>query len=234
MTAAPSLRSEVIQKWWPTTQSLDLVEGSTRDVAAALETELRRFLAGEPVAGDWKHGLTLDQAFREADDFANVPTVFLVLPTRSRWSVLWNNSFLSNGYDSLCHCLTLRHGLTSVHWSAHDVTTTFQAGATFCHRRLAAGAVHERTVAIAREDARWSFFQSGEPLPEEAVEDYSARRVRDRLDEHGMTRLLGRLGAHPWQDDFYALGEQPVFVARRTHPPATVSRKSRDRVLGMV
>ncbi len=89
-----NLRSESIRRWWPTTQSLDLVEGAVEAVAAAVETEVGRFLKDEVVLTSWEGFPLLDAAFQAAPEFANVPTFYLVLPSRSRWTVLWNNSFL--------------------------------------------------------------------------------------------------------------------------------------------
>lgn len=161
-------------------------------------------------------------ATRIPPEFANVPTWFVALPTRSRWVVLWNNSFLCDGYDSLCWCLTRNHGLTTVHWSAHDTTTTFQPGAAFHHRRRDGEALVERSVSCSATDGRWAFAERGEPLPEEDLSGYGARRKRDRLDERRVAALLARLGAEPWAEGFYEVADRPCFVVRRTAPPATV------------
>jgi len=228
-----SLRSDVIQRWWPATQSLDLVEGVVEDVAEATHQEVSRFVKGEAVWTAWEACADLDRAFRMAPDFTNVPTVFLVLPTRSKWSVLWNNSFLCDGYDSLCHCLTSRHGRTTIHWSAHDGWTSFQSGATFTHRRKTGTQIVERVVHAGQTDKHWDFCAVGEPLPEEDLTSYAARRKRDRLNEGRLAALLSRLGATPWQEGFYALPQSRVFVMRRADPPPTVVRKSRQDVLRM-
>src|SRR5262245_61810685 len=115
-----AFKSEVIRKWWPSTQSLDLVEGAVESVASAVDAEVRRFLKGEAVTSSWRTYPNLDSAFNEVPEFTNVPTYYLVLPSRSRWTVLWNNRFLCDGYDSLCWCLTNNHALTTIHWFAHD------------------------------------------------------------------------------------------------------------------
>lgn len=230
--AISMLRSDAIQRWWPTTQSLDLVEGTVEAVASAVEAEVERCLAGERLASAWIDCPSFSDALREAREFANVPTLYLVLPTTSRWCVLWNNSFLCDGYDSLCFCLTANHGLTTVHWSAHDEPTTFQAGATFRHRRRHDGAVVERAVAVAQEDRRWLFHQSGEPLPEEDVGMYAARRKKDRLNESLMVELLARLGASPWQESFYALSRHRCHTLRRLDPPPTVIKRLATDVVG--
>ena len=220
-----SLRSESIERWWPATQSLDLVEGPVELVAHAVETEVRRFLNGEAVTTSWQAFPTLDAAFGLASGFTNVPTLYVVLPTRSRWTVLWNNSFLCDGYDSLCWCLTTNHGFTTMHWSAHDDTTTFQPGAAFTHRQRVPNGIGERSVYVGQEDERWLFQESGRPLPEEDVHEYQAKRKRDRLNERSIAELLGRLGAFPWRDDFYATGDTSCFVLSRNAAPATITRR---------
>jgi hypothetical protein len=225
------LRSETIQRWWPTTQSLDLVEGSIEVVAAAVHAEVTRFVAGQALAATWMVFPDLDLAFTAAGDFANVPTCYLVLPTRSRWSVLWNNSFLCDGYDALCHCLTMNHRLTTLHWSAHDEWTTFQSGAMFHHRCRVGEATIERSVHVVQTDRQWSFHQFGEALPEEDVGAYAAKRKRDRFNEALAHGLLARLGAEPWSDGFYALAEQRCFMLRRTSPPASIISRSREEVI---
>jgi hypothetical protein len=225
------LRSEIIQKWWPTTQALDVVEGSVEVVAAALQEEVRRVLAGEAITTSWEAFSNLDAAFRSASEFANVPTIYLVLPTHSKWSVLWNNSFLCDGYASICHKLTKNHGLTTVHWMAHDEWTSFQSGAGFTHRRRVGAEIVERSVTVTQEDKRWLFFAVGQPLAEEDMESYKARRKRDRLNEAKISAFLARLGATPWLEEFYAMPATKAFVLRRENAPSRITRRSPGDVL---
>ena len=88
-----NLRDNVFERWWPATQSLDLVEGSTSDVAAAVQHEVNRFVNGERLNVSWLNCPELDSVFSLVDEFANVPTTYIVLPTRSKWSVLWNDCY---------------------------------------------------------------------------------------------------------------------------------------------
>jgi hypothetical protein len=186
---------------------------------------------GCTVAAAWETFPNLNAAFGTAPEFTNVPTFFLVLPTHSKWTVLWNNSFLCDGYDSLCFCLTENHHLTTVHWSAHDQTTTSQPGASFTHRKWANSSVDVRSVYVGQNDRRWLFDQYGSPLPEEDRGLYKAARKRDRFNEQRMAELLGRLGAYPWSEDFYALPERPCYLLRCTPLPPTLLRRTRDQVL---
>jgi hypothetical protein len=89
-------------------------------------------------------------------------------------------------------------------------------------------------VYVSQEDARWNFFATGDPIPEENVEAYSARRKRDRLNEELMTQFLNRLGASPWSEDFYAFSEHPCYRLQRLAPPSTVLKRTPSQVLGKV
>ena len=223
-------KDPAIRAWWPATQSLDLVEGRAQDVAEAARVEFARFAAGERIIASRHRFTNLDSAFQSAPDFENVVSFLLVLPTRSRWTVLWNNSFLCDGYDSLCWCLTLHHGLTTMHWGAHDEWTTFQSGASFTYRRRGATDVVERSVYCGQEDKRWLFHATGQPLDEENTTEYAARRKRDRLNEQSLLSLLQRLGARPWSEDFYDLAAQECFTISRPSPSLAVKR-TRAQVL---
>ncbi len=218
-----------LRAWWPTTQSLDLVEASAEETTKAIHEEFTRFANGDPVSVERRRFGTIGEALGAEPDFYNVPTRIVVLPTRSKWTVLWNNGFLCAGYDSLCWCLTSHHRLTTLHWSAHDEWTTFQSGAHFQFRSHDGSDVVERSVHVAQTDQRWDFFESGKPLPEEDTSGYLAKRKRDRLDERRVIDFLARLGAEPWNQTFYALPGEVAAVSRP--PAATMIRRARDEVL---
>lgn len=227
----PKLRTGALQRWWPATQSLDLVEGPVEQVAAAVQSEVGRFLGREALNGAWKNFANLEEALSAAPDFVNVPTFFLVLPTRSPWTVLWNNSFLCDGYDSLCWCLTHNHHFRTLHWSAHDEWTSFQAGVAYYHRRWDGAKVVQRSVEAAQHDKTWTFYENGDPIPEEDINGYRERKKRHRLSEAHMVALLSRLGASPWQEDFYAVSEAATFVLTRDGAQSGLLHRSREEVL---
>jgi hypothetical protein len=228
----PMLRSDFFERWWPATQSLDLVKGSMKQVAEAVDATVSRFVPAEPLEKGWSRYADLDQAFSAAREFAGVPTHFLLLPTHSDWVVLWTNSFLCDGYDSLCHLLTENYGLTTMHWSAHDSTTTFQPATTFTHRAMAQSGLVERSVYASQVDGKWIFGEIGAALPEEDVERYTARKKADRLNESLMVDLLGRMGAEPWKETYYALPQQECWTLKRVAAPKTVTRRPLASVVG--
>jgi hypothetical protein len=215
--------SGAVQRWWPLPVSLDLVRAPVKVVASAVLAEVSRFAAGERLSSAWVPFSSLNEVFGSVAVFTNVPTVFYVLPTFSDWYVLWNNSFLCGGYDSLCWNLTTKHALTTMHWRSSDADAVFQAGNSFTFRKPSQSGLNERSVYCCKYEKRWEFDAVGELLPEEDLQAYSARKKRDRLCEQGILALLERLGARPWQDDFYRPGE--AFRIERVAYPDTISQK---------
>jgi hypothetical protein len=210
--------SEFVQQWWPLPTSLDLVRGEPDMVASAVLTEVSAFMSGEQLSSEWIPFDSIAHIFESVEVFTNVPTVYFVLPTHSDWTVLWNNSFLCAGYDSLCWCLTNHHGMETFHWQSSNEDAVFQAGSLFTARRYLRGGLTERTVYCCKNDAHWEFHTSGEPLPEEDILRYRARRKRDRFDERGMMELLSKIGARPWEDSFYRTGKAFRIIERVSFP----------------
>lgn len=215
--------SEAVQQWWPLAESLDLVRAPIKVVASAVLAEVTRFVDGGRLSSAWIPFTSLDELFGSVEVFTNVPTVFFVLPTHSDWTVLWNNSFLCDGYDSLCWCLTANHGLTTLHWRSSNEDTVFQAGSSFTFRRLSELRLEERSVYCGKNDRRWEFHAVGEALPEEDLAAYSARDKGTRLNEQGMLNLLHKLEARPWEDEFYRIGET-FRIERVTHPDRIIKK----------
>jgi hypothetical protein len=213
----------LIRSWWPSTQSIDLVEAPVEVTARAVHQEYVGFANDDAVRLDWHQVPSLKFAFELVTTFYNIPTIAMVLPTKSSWSALWYNTFLCDGYDSLCNCLCKNHSLRTIHWKASDVWTTTQSGAMLCHRAPSPNGPVERYVQAAQSDSRWDFFAHGEPLPVEDTEGYTAQRKRDRFNETRLMSLLKRLGADPWHETFYDLPGR-VAVISRPAPIACIAR----------
>lgn len=225
-----ALRSPTLQAVWPASQSMSLVEGSIEDAARALEAEARRILRRVPLSTRWRPFVGAGQAIGEVETYAMLPTEYLVLPTRTRWSILWCNDALCSGYVSLAYNLTRLHGLTTLSFTANDK----DAGTQFFYwRKTPNGELVERSVQACREGRRWRYFASGPPLPEEDEAGYRAWRKRDRLDEARLEALMSRLGAWPWDEAHYDhRSDARYFQLTRDEVPPTVEFRSRREILG--
>ncbi|EJE50063.1 hypothetical protein PMI14_05349 [Acidovorax sp. CF316] len=76
-----------------------------------------------------------------------------------------------------------------------------------------AGKRMQRAVRAMKDSPRWDFYQQGEPLPFEAVQAYTARRVRDRLQREAVLDYLHAWGAPVRDAAFWQSAQQAVTLA---------------------
>ena len=75
-----------------------------------------------------------------------------------------------------------------------------------------------RSVAVSNDGGRWVFAQFGEPFPFEKVEQYQARRVKDRFTFDMLKEYLHHLGLAPFSEDFYLPEGAPAWLSERRGP----------------
>jgi hypothetical protein len=75
-----------------------------------------------------------------------------------------------------------------------------------------------RTVSALNDGGPWIFDQSGEPFPFERLEQYQARRVRDRFTFDMLREYLHHLGLSPFEEDFYLPHGAPAWLVEKTGP----------------
>jgi len=211
--------TNVFHEWFPLGVSIDLVEGDVSIVTDAVRAQIKRFTGSEEIEEFECHPTDWNALYRSVNSFTNVPTKFFCIPTKSRWTALWTNCFLCDGYDSLCYCLTSQHGLRTIHWKASDTPSMFQPGSTFCHRMIGSdGTLLERTVHCSQQDSKWEFHEIGAPLPEEDLSLYKTKLKKDRFSERIAIELLERLGAEPRNELFYDFSRPVRLIERRGYP----------------
>jgi hypothetical protein len=69
----------------------------------------------------------------------------------------------------------------------------------------------KRGVAVIEDGGRWEFSATGDPMPFEEVEQYSAKRRRDRLTPAMLERYCRALGIDLYVRSFYS--EDSVLIA---------------------
>lgn len=77
-----------------------------------------------------------------------------------------------------------------------------------------AGNRMQRFVRAMKDSPRWNFYQEGEPLPYEAADAYTARRVRDRLPRETVLRYLEAWGAPVREAAFWQCAGEAVTLVR--------------------
>jgi hypothetical protein len=120
-------------------------------------------------------------------------------------------SNLTDGWQSLCHMLGTKEGLRTLRVRASTAREEWPV-VDFEYYR---GGLSCRYVRAMRDDPRWEFFQTGQPLDEENLERYSARRIRDRLTEQDVADIAAKLGWPVSRADFWK-SCQPVVAVELT------------------
>jgi hypothetical protein len=73
-----------------------------------------------------------------------------------------------------------------------------------------------RALNAANDGGRWVFLQTGEPSPFEKLEQYQARRVKDRFTFDMLEEYLHQLGLSPFDEDFYLPAGAPAWLVEKT------------------
>ncbi len=77
-----------------------------------------------------------------------------------------------------------------------------------------------RVVSASNDGGRWAFDLIGEPFPFEQLEQYQARRVRDRFTFDMLKDYLRHLGLSPFEERFYLPQGAPAWLVEKTGPVA--------------
>jgi hypothetical protein len=75
-----------------------------------------------------------------------------------------------------------------------------------------------RALGASNDGGRWVFDQSGEPFPFEQVEQYQARKVKDRFTFEMIKDYLRHLGLSPFEEDFYMPPGTRAWLIQKTGP----------------
>ena len=201
--------------YWPFLISLDLVRAPADECVSAVRAEFSRIARDEPIAEMTFPFRSLEDLFSAPGEFYASPTRIHVVPTTTEWTVLWNNSFHCAGYDSFCHCLTLKHDLETFHFQSSDIDAFSLAGTLVRHRFPADTEPLLRSLQASKDDSsRWVWFESGPVQFYEKVEHYTNRHKRNRLNEAVLAEYLTTLGCDPRQESVYDYTSEVTCFAR--------------------
>lgn len=131
----------------------------------------------------------------------------MVLPCGS-WTAYLNNGIDGGDSTAVGQAVARRLGVRHVmaehtlrYGPGHQATQLWISGP-----QGAPPLMVEREISASATDGRWEWHTSGEPLPFEDVERYSARRIRDRFDRSTLLDYLNALGIPAGDDNSYGDG----------------------------
>lgn len=152
----------------------------------------------------------------------------LLMPCGGEWTAYFDCSMQGSGSVPAPIVLAGRMGVArlEVRCSPHEVGKNSPGGSLGSTQFLlvppaAEGPSTSRGVA-AHFESRWEWEEWGDRLPFEESEQYSARRIRDRLTPEMVGRYCQALGVDVFNPDFY--GPEAVLFERTFDTPPPVEK----------
>ncbi|HLL05610.1 MAG TPA: hypothetical protein VK539_33885 [Myxococcaceae bacterium] len=217
-------------RWAPVTEEMGFLELGAEQAAQAFTTWHRELVTSEgftfevlPVTG------TLEQVLSRLLPLSGGETQRrLFIPTRSAWTAYVSNQWTGTDASSPMRYMARWLSIRSMRVVAVPHTLRGNHGrygavmlSVYGPERLEKISNTVRALAVANDGGRWVFEQSGEPLPFEQVEQYQARRVRDRFTFEMLKDYLRHLGLAPFQEDFYLPPGSRAWLVQKTGPFTT-------------
>ncbi len=220
-------------RWAPVTEEMGFLELGAEQAAQAfahwhkgLEISRGFIIEVLPVTG------TLEQVLSRLLPL-NGGERRLFIPTRSAWTAYVSNQWTGTDASSPMSVMARRLSIRSLRVVAVPHTLRKDGGGRYGGVMLEMfgpeqpGKIHNalRSIYASNDGGRWVFGHSGEPFPFEQVEQYQARRVRDRFTFEMLKDYLRHLGLSPFEEDFYMPPDSQAWLVQKTGPFTTVGKE---------
>jgi hypothetical protein len=222
-------------RWAPVTEEMGFLELGAEQAAQEFATWQRGLVASDgftlevrPVTG------TLEQALSSLLPLTSGERQrrYLFIPTRSAWTAYVNSVWTGTDAASPMRYMARRLSIRCLRVVAVPHTLRGNQGRyggvmldVFGPEQPGKISNTVRVVEVANDGGHWVFVQSGEPFPFEQVEQYQARRVRDRFTFEMLKDYLRHLGLAPFEEDFYMPPGSCAWLIQKTGPFDTVGRE---------
>lgn len=213
-------------RWAPVTSEMGFLETDAENAARAFAAWQAGLLASRGVAVEVRpvRG-TLEQSLSALLPLTT-PEVrrYLFIPTRSPWTAYVENT--RGGTDAASAMGYMARTLGCRGMRVVAVPHTYRKGkGRYGAVMLEVYGPHRtewlnyvRALGASNDGGHWVFDQSGEPFPFEKVEQYQARRVRDRFTFEMLKEYLHHLGLSPFEEGFYLPQGAPAWLVEKTGP----------------
>ena len=213
-------------RWAPVTSTMGFLETDAEHAARAFAAWQAGLLAPRGIAVEVRPvSGTLEQALS-----ALLPLTtperrrHLFMPTRSPWTAYVDNARGGTDATSVMRYMARTLGCRSLRVVA--VPHTYRKGkGRYGAVMLEVYGPHRtewlnyvRALGASNDGGHWVFDEFGEPFPFEKVEQYQARRVRDRFTFEMLEEYLRHLGLSSFQEGFYLPEGAPAWLVEKTGP----------------
>jgi hypothetical protein len=213
-------------RWAPVTSDMGFLERDAGFAARAFAEWQRALLAPHGVTVE-AHPVTgaLEQVLSALLPLTGGETQrHLFIPTRSAWTAYVDNGYRGTDAVSAMAYMARTLGCRGMRVGAAPHTLRKDKGRygivalEVYGPRQTHWLNYLRTIYAMNDGGRWVFGQSGEPFPFEKLEQYQARRVRDRFTFDMLKDYLRHLGLSPFEEDFYLPAVAPAWLVEKTGP----------------
>lgn len=221
-------------RWAPVTSTMGFIELGAEQAARAFATWQSGLMTPRgitvevlPVSG------TLEQVLSSLLPLTSGETQrHLFIPTRSAWTAYvengWTGTDAASPMRSMARRLSIRClRVVAVPHTLRGNQGRYGAVMLDVFGPEQPGKIHNyvRALGASNDGGRWVFDEEGEPFPFEQVEQYQARRVRDRFTFDMLRDYLRHLGLAPFEEDFYLPPGTCAWLIQKTGPFTTVGRE---------
>ena len=212
-------------RWAPITSDMGFLEARAEYAAQAFATWQRGLMEprGITVTVQQVSG-TLEQALSSLLPLTDAERQrYLFIPTRSAWTAFFDNGWAGTDAMNIMSYMARRLGCRGLRVAAVPHTLKKDKGrygiialAMYGPQPKAWLNNSVRAVTAANDGGRWVFDQFGEPWPFEKLEQYQARRTRDRFTFDMLKDYLRHLGLSPFEEDFYLPEGTRAWLVQKT------------------
>ncbi len=213
-------------RWAPVTSEMGFLEAHAEAAARAFAAWQRGLLEPEGVSVEVRTVLgSLEQVFSTLLPLTDSERQrHLFIPTRSPWAAYVDNAYRGTDASSVMRYMARALGCRSMRVLAVPHTLRKEKG-RYGAVMLAVYGPHQtawlnyvRSLGALNDGGRWVFDQFGEPFPFEKLEQYQARRVRDRFTFDMLKEYLSHLGLSPFEEGFYLPEGTSAWLVEKTGP----------------
>ncbi|WP_224363520.1 hypothetical protein [Hyalangium versicolor] len=221
-------------RWAPVTEEIGFLEVGAEQAAQTFATWQRGLVTSRdftiellPISG------TLEQVLSRLLPLSGGENQrYLFIPTRSTWAAYVENQWTGTDAASPMSVMARKLSIRCLRVVAVPHTLRGDRGRygsvmldVFGPQQPGKSLNYVRSIYAANDGGRWTFGHSGEPFPFEQVEQYQARRVRDRFTFEMLKDYLLHLGLSSFEEDFYMPPGLSAWLIQKTGPSTTAGRE---------
>ncbi|MDR1964319.1 MAG: hypothetical protein LBQ50_11115 [Planctomycetaceae bacterium] len=143
-------------------------------------------------------------------DFEGQATAAVIMQTQSKWSAFVENDRIGGIPISLLYSMAKRLQIQCVGVTIDDLSVAklqnrpFGMVFQYCEGIVDNTTVRARMIYLCKDNSKWTFFATGEPLPFENTNCYLTQRKSDRLTKELLISYMHHLGINfDTQNNFY-------------------------------